>query len=351
VPQAACLIWRRCWRPIARDARGDGNPRAAGRAAHESANAGLVCRRLPGGAGGAGGGARNGPLPCGALLRCQGSAFRLRFRQGDLDAPPRARRHRVGDLGISPGRLRQDAGRTRGRSGGAELPRAFNRQSVGRRAFIVAAGPAANFLLAIVLYWFLFMHGVTELKPRLGSPPAGRRRRWRESAKACTVRAVNGKAIETWQELRWEVLRQALDKEDLQLEVISPQREIGRYRLPAIVSISKNWKKIPARCWGWCSTVRACPPWLVAVQPGSAAELAGFREGDRVLSIDGKAIAQWAELAAAARSAAGRVALRGRARRRSARTGWRPRAGRRRAGKNGTTGPDGQGRAGRSSSR
>src|SRR3989337_4555566 len=41
-----------------------------------------------------------------------------------------------------------------------ELPRAFNRQSVGRRAAIVAAGPAANFLLAILLYWALFMHGV-----------------------------------------------------------------------------------------------------------------------------------------------------------------------------------------------
>ena len=55
----------------------------------------------------------------------------------------------------------------------AELPRAFNRQSVGRRAFIVAAGPAANFVLAILLYWVLFMHGVTELKPRLGQAPAG----------------------------------------------------------------------------------------------------------------------------------------------------------------------------------
>ena len=55
----------------------------------------------------------------------------------------------------------------------AELARAFNRQSVGRRAIIVAAGPTANFLLAIVLYWALFMSGVTELKPRLALPPAG----------------------------------------------------------------------------------------------------------------------------------------------------------------------------------
>jgi regulator of sigma E protease len=95
-----------------------------------------------------------------------------------------------------------------------ELPRAFNRQSVGRRAFIVAAGPAANFLLAIVLYWFLFMHGVTELKPRLGPPPVGTPAAMAGVGDGVTVRAVNGKAIETWQQLRWEVLRRALDKED-----------------------------------------------------------------------------------------------------------------------------------------
>jgi regulator of sigma E protease len=42
------------------------------------------------------------------------------------------------------------------------------------------------------------------------------------------------------------------------------------------------------------------------VLPDSAGDLAGFRDGDRVLSIDGKAIAEWSELAAAARTAAGR---------------------------------------------
>ena len=41
-----------------------------------------------------------------------------------------------------------------------ELHRAFNRQSVYRRIAIVVAGPLANFLLAIVVYWALFMHGV-----------------------------------------------------------------------------------------------------------------------------------------------------------------------------------------------
>ncbi len=74
-----------------------------------------------------------------------------------------------------------------------ELHRAFNRQSVYRRFAIVAAGPLANFLLAIVLYWGLFVGGTEELKPRValsdtpaiaaggrrarGRPGGGRRRR------------------------------------------------------------------------------------------------------------------------------------------------------------------------------
>ena len=52
-----------------------------------------------------------------------------------------------------------------------EAHRAFNRQSVWRRFAIVLAGPVANFLLAIVLYWILFMHGVPGLKPVLGAVP------------------------------------------------------------------------------------------------------------------------------------------------------------------------------------
>ena len=49
-----------------------------------------------------------------------------------------------------------------------ELSRSFNRQSVWRRFAIVAAGPIANFLLAIVLYWLLFVLGVNDMKPILG---------------------------------------------------------------------------------------------------------------------------------------------------------------------------------------
>jgi len=187
-----------------------------------------------------------------------------------------------------------------------ELPRAFNRQSVGRRALIVAAGPTANFLLAIVLYWLLFMHGVTELKPRLGPPPVGTPAATAGISEGVTVRAVNGHTIETWQQLRWEVMRRALDKEPLQLEVISPQREIAVYRLDSDRFDLEEIEKDPLRSLGLVLYRPRLPAVVGRVLPDSAAELGGFRDGDRVQSIDGKAIVEWAELAAIARAAAGR---------------------------------------------
>lgn len=187
-----------------------------------------------------------------------------------------------------------------------DLPRAFNRQSVGRRAFIVAAGPAANFLLAIVLYWFLFMSGVTELKPRLGPPPLGTPAALAGISEGMMVRAVNGRTIDTWQQLRWEVLRRALDKESLQLEVITPQREVGVYRFNSDRFDLEELEKDPLRVLGLVLYRPRLPAVVGRVLPDSAAEQAGFRDGDRVLSIDGKAIVEWAELAATARAAAGR---------------------------------------------
>src|SRR3979490_388788 len=54
-----------------------------------------------------------------------------------------------------------------------DLPRAFNRQSVYKRFLIVVAGPLANFLLAIFLYWVIFMHGVPGIKPVIGAVAPG----------------------------------------------------------------------------------------------------------------------------------------------------------------------------------
>ena len=187
----------------------------------------------------------------------------------------------------------------------AELHRAFNRQTVGRRAVIVAAGPAANFLLAIVLYWALFIHGVTELKPRLALPPAGTPAAAVSISEGSTVRAVNGTPIQTWQDLRWEVMRRALDKEAVTLEVVSLQREMAVVRIASDQFDLEELEKDPLRPLGLVLFRPRLPSVVGSVQPGSVADVAGFRVGDRVVAIDGKPIAEWSELAAIARASPG----------------------------------------------
>ncbi len=58
-----------------------------------------------------------------------------------------------------------------------ERHRAFNRQPVAKRFAIVLAGPVANFILAILFYWVLFMHGVPGIRPIVGTPAPARRPR------------------------------------------------------------------------------------------------------------------------------------------------------------------------------
>lgn len=101
----------------------------------------------------------------------------------------------------------------------AELHRSFNRQNVYRRFAIVAAGPIANFLLAIVLYWGLFVAGSDELRPRLAlseTPAIAQAAGVREGD---LVVSIDDEAVRSWQDLRWMLLQHALDKRELVLKV------------------------------------------------------------------------------------------------------------------------------------
>jgi regulator of sigma E protease len=156
-----------------------------------------------------------------------------------------------------------------------------------------------------VLYWALFMHGVTELKPRLALPPAGTPAAAVGISEGSTVRAVNGTPIQTWQDLRWEVMRRALDKEAVTLEVVSLQREMAVVRIASDRFDLEELEKDPLRPLGLVLFRPRLPSVVGSVQPGSVADVAGFRVGDRVVAIDGKPIAEWSELAAIARASPG----------------------------------------------
>lgn len=189
----------------------------------------------------------------------------------------------------------------------AELPRAFNRQSLARRAFIVVAGPLANLLLAVALYTFLFQSGVTEPRPTFAAPPEGTPAAELKIGAGETARSVSGKPVATWSELRWEILRHVLERDVVVLETQDAQGHINlhRFDLSRLPQAALEGDVLPAL------GLRLQPPHLPAVigsvQSGSPAARAGLQSGDRIVAIDREPMAGWQEVAMAIRAAGARM--------------------------------------------
>ena len=188
-----------------------------------------------------------------------------------------------------------------------ELERAFNRQSVGKRSLIVAAGPAANFVLAIVLYWAVFMLGSEELRPILGTPPVASPAGVAGIVNGEQVRTVDGEPVVTWNDLRWMLLHKAAIQESAELEVINERREITLRRLPLAAAGEQGWEGDALERLGVRFFRPDMPPVVGKVMAGSPGELAGIRQGDEIVAIDGVAVGTWHEFVLLVREAAGRT--------------------------------------------
>ncbi|MDD3354394.1 RIP metalloprotease RseP [Zoogloea sp.] len=188
-----------------------------------------------------------------------------------------------------------------------ELHRAFNRQNVWKRIAIVAAGPLANFLLAIALYWGLYSGGVEELRARIGEPVAASAADKAGFTAGELVRSVNGTPVATWQEFRWVLLNQALDRKVVDVEMINEAREINVRRLDLSgISVDQS-EKDAATQLGLQLYRPAVPAVLGHLSPGGAAATAGLKSGDRVLRIGDKAVNDWTDLVLAVRDAPGQT--------------------------------------------
>src|SRR5260221_14093515 len=115
----------------------------------------------------------------------------------------------------------------RARVGPGELARAFTRKSVWKRFAIVIAGPLFTFALAVLVSAGLFLYGLPEARPLLASPPQGTLAAAAGLQAGDTVRAIDGEAIATWQELRWRVLQAALQREAVKLETLDERGHIA----------------------------------------------------------------------------------------------------------------------------
>ena len=171
----------------------------------------------------------------------------------------------------------------------AEAHRSFNRATVWRRIGIVSAGPIANFLLAIVFYWALFLNGLPALKPMIGEPPAGTPAALAGLVAGDEIRRVNGAETLSFQDLRLNLLRAGVAQAPLILELAD-----GRsVRLDAPPLETESLERDTLRSLGIVRYDPEIAPVIGKVLPDGAAARAGFQPGDRLITADGKAVANW----------------------------------------------------------
>jgi len=188
-----------------------------------------------------------------------------------------------------------------------ERARAFDTQTVGKRIAMVAAGPIANFALAILLYWAVFLNGVTEWRPILAEPLPD------SPAAVAGVRAgdlvtrVDGDPVQTWSSFQWRLLQAFSNEREVSIAVAATdhgQKAASKadrgvlLTLPATESLGPEL--LPTL------GLRLATPDFEAVvgmiQPDSAAAAAGFRSGDRIEQVNGQTITHWSEVVKVIRS-------------------------------------------------
>ena len=170
---------------------------------------------------------------------------------------------------------------------------AFNNKTVWQRAAIVSAGPIANFLFAIVAYWFVFVIGVPSVRPVIGEIVPQSVAAQADISPGLELKSVAG--IETPD---WDSVRLALVGKIGAKETIVEVAPFGSDDKTQKTLDLTHWqfepdKQDPVVSLGIVPRGPQVEPILAEVQKDSAAQKAGLQVGDRIVKVDGQPLLNW----------------------------------------------------------
>jgi len=174
-----------------------------------------------------------------------------------------------------------------------ELPRAFNRQSLSTRTAIVSAGPIFNFLFAIIAYWCMYMVGVTGLKPIVGTVEAGSIAQKAGLQRGDEILRVEQHRTPSWETVSLQFLDRALSNGRITLESTRDGTLIKTHivDLQDVSSILDKGNLLENL--GIMPLIPSPDPVIGTLDPAGAAERAGLKSGDRVISANKEQIDSW----------------------------------------------------------
>lgn len=177
----------------------------------------------------------------------------------------------------------------------AEAALAFDRQPLRRRVAIVAAGPVANLVLAVLLYAGASWWGTWEAVPVLASPPADSLAaeagiQAGERVQSYSVGEAAWQPVRSLTDVRRAVTQGVLNGQPVALEL--SDRDGGHRRVAQLPLQNLAGAEMDAQLIRRIGVGSAySEPVLGEVQPDGPAARAGLQARDRVLAVDGRAVA------------------------------------------------------------
>jgi regulator of sigma E protease len=177
-----------------------------------------------------------------------------------------------------------------------DRPRAFEEQTLLGRTLIVVAGPAANFLFAIFAYWLMYMVGVSGSRPIIGTVDQDSIAYQAGLRDGYEITSVANRASPTWDNVFRESISAILDGGEVQ---ISAEDTNGMshevfvdFQSVSVDDLSESdfFTEI-----GITPYRPKIPPRLGRVLPGEPAAVAGFEDGDLIVSVEQEQISTWHE--------------------------------------------------------
>ncbi|AMD02022.1 sigma E protease regulator RseP [Halomonas chromatireducens] len=187
-----------------------------------------------------------------------------------------------------------------------QLHEAFNRKTVWQRIAIVAAGPLANFLLAIVAYWALFVAGTTTVAPVVGDVTVDSPAERSGLRSGQEIVAVEGDAVRSWDDINLRLIARIGASGELSFQARGDTREEAReFRLPVENYLVRQDPPQPLATLGITPWQPPFPARLGQVIDGEAASQAGLQAGDEVLAVNGTPVDDWMDFVNIVRTSPG----------------------------------------------
>ena len=116
-----------------------------------------------------------------------------------------------------------------------DRPYAFNSKTVWQRIAIVAAGPLANFLLAFVAFWLVFLAGERDLAPVVGQVQVGSTAEQAGFQAGMEIVSIDGQLTPTWSSVSRKLFDFIGTSGEIPFVVTYPDSTV-QYELPVAVS-------------------------------------------------------------------------------------------------------------------